>query len=148
MKRYLTLGVLALALGFTGWFVQRRDIASTMNAYTTLVPALRANSAATGRTVDLSGYSGAFMAVIADSIDSGQPSLYVVLQDSGTAWAAVDSVLVDSASASNGAANWQEANYTGANRYLRALQRASGSAADSVATTVLIVRGGCRVQPC
>ncbi len=93
------------------------------------------------------------MAIVADSIDSGQPSLYVVLQDSlrsstDTAWTVVDSVLVDSAAASNASANWNELHYTGIGRYLRAVQRASGAAGDSIITTVLILRGNCRVGPC
>jgi hypothetical protein len=140
----LALAAAVMALGFA----QRPDLKSRVNGYVTLVPAVRANSAATGRTVDLANYASAMMVVVPDSIDTGQPSFYVVLQDSGTAWAAVDSVQVDSAAASNGSANWLEVGYTGGNRYLRAVQRASGAAGDSIMTAVFILRGNCRVEPC
>ncbi len=153
MRKTFIAALLLVGLLGAGWMTQRADLASNVNAYTSIVPALYANSAVTGRIANLAGYGSAVMIVIPDSIDTGQPSVYVVLQDSlrsstDTAWTVVDSVLVDSAAASNASDNYLELGYQGIGQYLRVVQRASGSAGDSIATAAFILRSNCRAKPC
>lgn len=149
MKRYGILVLVALMFAATGIYAaQRFDLASTVDGQEGLAPRLRANVASTGTTVDIANYRSAMAIVHADSIDATAPNLYVVLQDSSTAWAAVDSVKIDSAMVTASGTGYKEISYRGAKRYIRVIQRASGNNADSVATSVMILRGGCRVQPC
>ena len=149
MKRYALPALVVMLLTATGAYAlpQLVDMASTINGVETLPARIRTNTAATGTSVDIANPGSAMMVVMADSFDA-KPTFYVVLQDSATAWANVDSVRVDSAAASAGANGYLELGYRGSRRYLRAVQRATGNNADSLATGVLILRGRCRVQPC
>jgi hypothetical protein len=139
MKRRLTyLLAVALPVAFLAFgLAQRRDLASELRGTVALGPNIRANSAVTGSAVDIANLHAVALVVTFDPVVDGDTSsspFYVVLQDSGTAWAAYDSVLVDSA-----AAGYKDLSYIGANRYLRVIQRATGAVTDSMATAATII---------
>lgn len=139
-KGFLAVLLAAVLLVGTVAFVQRQDIASQVDGAVTVAPATRANSAATGTSVDIANYQGAMIFAVSGVMDNAVLDGYLVLQDSspGT-WALVDSILTDSVDN-----KYYEVAYRGADRYLRAILRASGDAADSTNVAVAILRSGRR----
>lgn len=139
MKGFLAvlIGVLIVA---TAAFVQRQDIASQVDGVVTLGSAPRANSAATGSSVDIANYRGAALIAVSGVADNAVLDGYLVLQDSSPGvWASVDSILTDSVDN-----KYYEIAYRGADRYLRAILRASGDAADTINAAAFILRSGAR----
>lgn len=135
-----TLALVAgLAVGFTSY--QRLDMAGPISGDATLTPDQRANSAATGAWVDIANYSGAMLAITTGQVDA---AAYVVLQDSsaGLAVAASDSVQI----AATADTSLVKLGYKGTRRFIRALQRASGNAADTIETAALVLRTGARTR--
>lgn len=125
---------LLLFLSVGAW-VQSPDLKATIDETVSIAPATAiVNSASTGVSVDRSGYFGVMLYGQSGVVDNVATVGYLVLQDSGTAWAAVDSVLVDSV---NNKA--YEINYTGTKRYVRAVQRATAQAADSLWLSVAFI---------
>lgn len=130
----------ALLLLVTIAAVQRRDIAADVDGAVSVAPATRANSAATGTSVDIANYQGAMVFATCGVMDNAVLDGYLVLQDSSPgAWALVDSILTDSVDN-----KYYEVAYRGADRYLRAILRASGDAADSTNCGAAILRFGRR----
>jgi len=141
MKRTILLACLALTVvAFT--VAQRKDLASDISVATTLTPNIRANSAATGAWVDLTGYGSAVAVLHRGLVEAA--TQYAVLQDSasGAALAAVDSVNIAADSTVT------ELGYVGTKRFVRILLRASGANGDSSWAGAVIVRGDCRRKPC
>jgi hypothetical protein len=139
-KGFLAVLVAALMLVTTVAFVQRQDIASQVDGVVTLGPAVSANSARTGTSVDIANYRGAMAFATSGVADNAVLDGYLVLQDSSPGvWAAVDSILTDSVDA-----KYYEIPYRGADRYLRVILRASGDAADSINFAATILRSGAR----
>lgn len=141
MTKLLAVLIPALLVG-TVAFVQRQDIASAVDGAVTLGPAVSANSARTGTSVDIANYQGAMVFASSGVADNAVLDGYLVLQDSSPGvWAAVDSILTDSVDA-----KYYEIAYRGADRYLRAILRASGDAADSINFAATILRSGRRTR--
>lgn len=155
-KNFLTALILIVSLGVlgSGFMAQRLDLANNVNGYVTVVPSYIANTAVTGRAVNLANYNAAAMVALVDSMDAsfGEAGIYIALEDSlrndssTSAWAVFDSVLVDSATISATGSGYFEIGYTGTGQYLRAIHRATGGAGDSIASAVMILRGGCRTS--
>ena len=100
----------------------------------------RANTAATGSSVDITGYQGAALIGVSGVADNAVLDGYLVLQDSSPGvWANVDSILTDSVDN-----KYYEVAYRGADRYLRGILRASGDAADTIHAAAFILRSGRR----
>lgn len=132
--------VAALVLVASVAFLQRQDLASNVDGAVTLGSAPRANTAATGSSIDIANYQGAMVLATSGVADNAVLDGYLVLQDSSPGvWAAVDSSLTDSVDN-----KYYEIAYRGADRYLRAILRASGDAADTINMAVTILRSGRR----
>ncbi len=133
MKRIL---IFAMLLGSTAFF-QRPDLAATLDGLTVLGPARRANSAATSAAVDIANYGAVAMAVTTGQIDKLNIATFV-LQDSGSAhsWTSVDSITF--ALAADTATHYKDLAYRGNQRYLRVVERASGSSADTVTAATFL----------
>src|SRR3990167_1126480 len=141
MRRTILLACALLAVvAFTT--AQRRDLKSDIAVITTLTPNIRANSAATGAWVDLTGYMSAVAVVHRGLVEAS--SQYAVLQDSasGVAVATVDSANIATDSTVT------EIGYSGTKRFIRILLRASGAGGDSSWAGAVIVRGDWRTKPC
>lgn len=141
MKRTTNFWALGLVLiAAMAWGAQSPDVKAMVDETVTIAPATAIiNSAITGSSVDRAGYFGAMLYGQSGVVDNVATVSYLVLQDSGTTWAAVDSILVDSV---NNKA--YEINYTGTKRYLRAVQRATAQAADSLWFSASILLTGKR----
>lgn len=140
MKRTPMMGLALAVVISAGWMLQNPDVTAMVDEAVTLPPkTATVNSANTGVSVDRAGYAGAMLYMQTGVVDNVATVSYLVLQDSGAAWAAVDSVLVDSVD--NKA---YEINYKGTNRYLRAIQRATANAADSLWQSGAIILTGKR----
>jgi len=134
--------VAAVVLGALGFAVQRSDVTALVDEQVTLAPKTATiNSAYTGVWVDNAGYSGAMLYMQTGVVDNVATISYLVLQDSsaGLAVALVDSVLVDSVD--NKA---YEIGYKGSRRFLRAVQRATAAATDSLWQSASIILSGKR----
>jgi len=138
MRRVIFLLASALLLVA---FLQRDDVASRVDGAVTVAPALRANSAATGKWVDLANYQGAMAIIVTGAVDNaGGTIAYAVLEDSsaGVAVGRVDSLALDSVDN-----KYYQIAYRGIGRWLRVRQSAS-AAADSITSGALILRSGKR----
>lgn len=139
MKWLLSAGLVVVVLVSGAFVAQRFDLAATLDGANTIsFSDSRANSATTGTAVNLAGYNCAMLQIVSGVVDIVGPT-YVVLQDStpGSAtWVAQDSIAVDSTDN-----KYYDLNYKGNRQWVRGLQRASGNAADTVASAGYIVRG-------
>jgi hypothetical protein len=145
-KGFLIFALAVLLFAGLGYgSVQRGDLASSLSGTVALIPASRANTAATSAAIDIANLSRVALAVVySQDGDSSSSSIYVVIEDSirglaaaGSTWTAYDSVLIDSA-----VANYEDLHYGGNGRYLRVIQRASGGAADTMWTAAVILGVG------
>lgn len=142
MKRALWLVPLFLLVA-AAWPQQKgTDLKNDISAAVTLTSNIRANAAATGAWVDLTGYHGAVAVIERGLVE--HTSQYAVLQDSasGVAVAAVDSANIAADSTTT------ELAYDGYKRFVRILLRASGDAGDSSYVSAVIIRGFCDKKPC
>ena len=144
MKRFGSLGLVVVLLGLVGFVTQRSDLASMLDGTATLaLSGGRANSASTGTMVDMASYSGTAVQVLVGQSDLTSGVIYMVIQDSsaGAAAVTVDSFALDSTDN-----KYYDFNYRGSRRWIRALQRASGSAADTVGSAAIVVQSGKRAR--
>ena len=144
--------VLGIAVVVSAFVVQGQDLSAIIDSFPT-IPSGQVftgqgvgpivNAAVTGKLVDRSGYATAWVSIQTGIVDNVATVGYAVLQDSAATftWTAVDSVLVDSTDAKQ-----YKILYKGTKRYLRVIQRATQSAADSLWEDVRILQGGKRAQ--
>jgi len=137
----LILALLCLAVPVVAQ-APRADLKSDLAPAVTLTSNMRANTAATGKWVDLTGYGSADVVVERGLVEA--TAQYAVLQDSasGAALATVDSANIAADSTIS------EIGYTGTKRFIRILLRASGNAGDSSYVSAIVVRGNCHKKPC
>jgi hypothetical protein len=135
--------VLGLVLaGSVAWITQNPDVASMVDETVTLTPkTATVNAANTGLAVNRSGYHGAMLYMQTGVVDNVALIGYLTLQDSiaGGAWTVADSVLVDSVDNRG-----YEINYKGVKPFLRAVQRATQAAGDSLWQSGSIILTGKR----
>lgn len=138
MKRFLTLAV--AVIGLSAFAVQAFDLAGSIDASTAIAKPVHANAADSGIRVDRAGYQCGVFEIFTGQADNGTATgNVVVLIDSiaGTAaWQLKDSITVDTVDN-----KMYEMRYTGVNRWVRLLARASGQAADTFAINGAFVQG-------
>lgn len=140
LRKVLIVGVVAGLLfsipAFTASDTQRPDLAGNIVGSNIIAPALYANSAVTSAWVDIANYTSVAFTVAVGLVQQADTS-YVVFQDSssGLAVAAFDSALVGVAQEST----FVDMGYYRNRRFVRAVVRASGSAADSQAVAVALI---------
>lgn len=140
MKRF-TFAVLAvIAISTAAYAVQAYDLAGAVDGITAMAKPNHAAAADSGIRVDRAGYQcGAFEIFSGQADNSAGQTSVMVLIDSipGTAaWQLVDSVTMDTVD--NKA---YELGYRGVNRWVRLLARATGNAADTIASYGTFVAG-------
>lgn len=144
-KTLAVFAIVVLVAATAAWGYQLQNLASMVSGCVSVNPAVRANSAATGSNCDIRGYKGAAVIVGTGLVDNVTTSVYAVLQDSvsGSAFAVVDSVAVDSVDA-----KYYDLHYkpTRNAQALRVVLRATG-AADTIVAGAIIQRL-CSSRPC
>lgn len=153
-RLWLVGAVLGIAVAASAFVFQGQDLSAIVDSFPT-IPSGQVNAgqgvgpivnvAVTGLVVDRSGYATSWLSAQTGVVDNVATIGYLVLQDSSVTpaqvWTVVDSVLVDSVNAKQ-----YKILYRGTRRYLRAIQRATQAAADSLWEDVRILQGGKRAR--
>lgn len=139
MKRFKNILAVAVVLALAGGTiaaVQMRDLASELTETSLIAPGLYANSAITSAWYDAANHTSLAFIIDVGLVQQADTS-YLVFQDSssGLAVATFDSVMIGVAQESTTV----DRGYTRSRRFVRALLRASGSAADSQAVAAIVV---------
>lgn len=145
MKIKMVAAVSLVVMATSAFAFQQMNLASMVSGCVSVNPAVRANSAATGANCDIRGYRGAAVVVGTGLVDNIAGSTYAVLQDSvsGSAFAVVDSIAVDSVDAKYYDLHYKPTRNAVA---LRVVLRATG-AADTIVAGAIIQRL-CSTRPC
>lgn len=143
MRRLILLVLVTATAAFVA---QRPDVRAIVDEAVTLTPKTATiNAANTGLAVDIAAYSGAMLYMQTGVVDNVATVSYLTLQDSSVTpaqvWTVHDSILVDSVDN-----KLYEIGYRGTRRYLRAVQRATAAAADSLWQSAAILMTGRRAR--
>lgn len=150
MKRVLIIAMAwLLPLATVGWGVSQigsRNVVAGWDGVVSIANRVHVNGAATGSGAALAGRIGAGLVAVVGVSDNVAASVYLVLQDSGSAasWTARDSVAIDSVDNKVYRLHYQP---VGGAAKIRGLMRATALAADSIHIAVFVQRA-CQRIPC
>lgn len=135
-----------LVMALSAFVVQNPDPAAATFPFGSVVAGIGVNVARTGSAVDRQGFAGAMVLVAQGHVTNTANSIvYWVLQDSSVtpaqAWTSRDSILADTIDNKG-----FKLSYRLTVRYLRVIQRATGSANDTTISGGLILLTGRRAR--
>jgi hypothetical protein len=147
LSRFLIPVALLIAVTSTAFVAQNPDPAGFLDVRGSTVAGIGINVARTGAAVDRQGYAGAMVLVAQGHVTNGAGAIvYWVLQDSSLTpaqvWTARDSILADTVDNKG-----FKLSYTGAQRFVRTIQRATSASSDTTISGGLVILTGKRVRP-